>query len=124
MPPSRSKIYFLTLGHLLPGFIPECGDTRVEVRGRKNLDLVEKIGELATQKGTTPGLRALDLVLPREDDVVPIPGTKRVEYLDENLGAVQVSLTSEDLRQIDAILPGGAASGDRYHAQAMRAIDR
>ena len=55
---------------------------------------------------------------------MPIPGTKRLKYLEENLGAVQVRLTPEELRQIDAILPAGAASGERYHAQAMQAINR
>ena len=55
---------------------------------------------------------------------MPIPGTKRVEYLDENVGAPDVRLTPEDLAEIDAVLPTGAASGDRYHAQAMKAIDR
>ena len=55
---------------------------------------------------------------------MPIPGTKRLKYLDENLGAVRVRLTPDELRQIDAILPVGAASGERYHEQAMKAIDR
>ena len=63
-------------------------------------------------------------MLAQGEDIVPIPGTKRVKYLDENLGAVDVRLTPEELAQIDAILPVGAASGDRYHAQAMKAIDR
>jgi aryl-alcohol dehydrogenase-like predicted oxidoreductase len=90
----------------------------------KNLNLVKKIEEMAAHKGCTPGQLALAWVLARGDDIVPIPGTKRVKYLDENLGALQVRLTPEELRQIDAILPAGAASGDRYHAQAMQAIDR
>jgi aryl-alcohol dehydrogenase-like predicted oxidoreductase len=63
-------------------------------------------------------------VLARGEDIVPIPGTKRVKYLDDNLGASNVRLTSEELAQIDAALPAGAASGERYHAQAMKAIDR
>jgi aryl-alcohol dehydrogenase-like predicted oxidoreductase len=63
-------------------------------------------------------------VLARGKDIVPIPGTKRVQYLDDNLGALNVRLTTDDLAEIDAVLPAGAASGPRYHAQAMLAIDR
>ena len=91
---------------------------------QKNLDLVKMIEELARAKGCTPAQLALAWVLARGEDIVPIPGTKRVRYLDENLGAVRVDLTPEELRQMDAILPAGAASGDRYHPQAMQAIDR
>jgi aryl-alcohol dehydrogenase-like predicted oxidoreductase len=90
----------------------------------KNLDLVAKIGELAGRKGCSASRLALAWVLAQGEDIVPIPGTKRATYLDENLGAVDVVLTADELRQIDAILPMGAASGDRYHAQAMQAIDR
>jgi aryl-alcohol dehydrogenase-like predicted oxidoreductase len=91
---------------------------------QKNLDLVGKIEQLAAAKGCTPGQLALAWVLAQGEDVVPIPGTKRVKYLEDNLGAVNVRLTSEELAQIDAVLPMGATSGDRYHAQAMKAIDR
>jgi aryl-alcohol dehydrogenase-like predicted oxidoreductase len=63
-------------------------------------------------------------VLARGEDIVPIPGTKRVKYLDDDLRALNVRLTSQELAQIDAVLPVGAASGERYHAQAMKAIDR
>jgi aryl-alcohol dehydrogenase-like predicted oxidoreductase len=90
----------------------------------KNLELVKKIEELAASKGCTPSQLALAWVLAQGQDVVPIPGTKRVKYLDDNLGAVNLRLTADDLVQIDAILPAGAASGARYHPQAMRAIDR
>jgi aryl-alcohol dehydrogenase-like predicted oxidoreductase len=91
---------------------------------QRNLDLVRKIEDLARSKKCSPGQLALAWVLAQGEDIVPIPGTKRAKYLDDNLGAVQVSLTPEDLRQIDAILPAGSASGERYHAQAMMAIDR
>jgi aryl-alcohol dehydrogenase-like predicted oxidoreductase len=91
---------------------------------QKNLELVKKIEDLAAARGCTPAQLALAWVLAQGQDIVPIPGTKRVKYLDENLGAVRVHLTPEDLRQIDAILPMGVASGERYHAQAMQAIDR
>src|SRR3954471_5068300 len=83
---------------------------------QKNLELVRKIEELAAQKGCTPGQLALAWVLAQGEDIVPIPGTKRSKYLDENLGALNVTLTPEELRQINAILPAGAASGERYHA--------
>jgi len=91
---------------------------------RKNLELVEKIKELAAAKGCTPSQLALAWVLAQGDDVVPIPGTKRVKYLDDNLGAVNVRLTADDLAQIDAILPAGAAAGSRYSAEALQVVDR
>jgi aryl-alcohol dehydrogenase-like predicted oxidoreductase len=91
---------------------------------RKNLELVKKVEEMAGAKGCTSSQLALAWVLARGNDVVPIPGTKRVKYLEENLGALAVPLTAEDLAQIDAVLPAGAASGERYPAQAMKAIDR
>jgi aryl-alcohol dehydrogenase-like predicted oxidoreductase len=90
----------------------------------KNLELVKKIEQMATAKGCTPSQLALAWVLAQGHDIVPIPGTKRIKYLDDNLGAVNVRLTAEELAQIDAILPAGAASGERYPAQAMQAIDR
>ncbi len=105
----------------------DCRRTAPRFQGenfRKNLDLVKKIEELAAAKGCTPSQLALAWVLAQGQDIVPIPGTKRAKYLDDNLGAVNVRLTADDLAQIDAILPAGAASGDRYHAQAMLAIDR
>ena len=90
----------------------------------KNLDLVAKIQELAAAKGCTPSQLALAWVLAQGSDIVPIPGTKRAKYLDENLGAITVQLTPAELEQIDAILPAGVASGDRYHAHAMQAVNR
>jgi aryl-alcohol dehydrogenase-like predicted oxidoreductase len=91
---------------------------------QKNLDLVRKIEDLAAAKGCSPSQLALAWVMAQGEDIVPIPGTKRAKYLDDNLGAVRVSLTPDDLAQIDAILPPGAASGERYHAQAMQAVNR
>jgi aryl-alcohol dehydrogenase-like predicted oxidoreductase len=91
---------------------------------QKNLDLAKKVGQLAAAKGCTPGQLALAWVLAQGEDVVPIPGTKRLEYLGENLGAEAVRLTPRELSEIDAVLPLGAASGERYHAQAMKAIDK
>ncbi len=91
---------------------------------QKNLDLVKKIEQLAAAKGCTPSQLALAWVLSQGEDTVPIPGTKRVKYLDDNLGSVRVRLTAEELAQIDAIFPTGAASGERNNAQAMRTIDQ
>lgn len=91
---------------------------------QKNLDLVDKIKELASAKGCAPSQLALAWVLAQGEDIVPIPGTKRADYLDENLQSLNVPLIAEELGEIDAILPAGAASGDRYHAMAMKAIDK
>ncbi|MFL6140099.1 MAG: aldo/keto reductase [Frankiaceae bacterium] len=83
----------------------------------RNLDLVGKVREIAAEKGCTPGQLALAWVLAQGDDrgdVVPIPGTKRRRYLEENVAADDVRLTEEDLRRIDEVMPVGAAAGDRY----------
>jgi aryl-alcohol dehydrogenase-like predicted oxidoreductase len=81
---------------------------------QKNLDLVAKVEELASEKGITPSQLALAWVLAQGEDIVPIPGTKRVKYLEENVGAVDVQLTEDDLRRIDEAFPKGATAGDRY----------
>ncbi|APW59140.1 aldo/keto reductase [Paludisphaera borealis] len=91
---------------------------------QKNLDIVKTIEEMAKSKGCTSSQLALAWVLAQGDDVVPIPGTKRVAYLGDNLGAAGVALSAAELARIDALLPAGSASGDRYHAQAMRAVDK
>lgn len=90
---------------------------------QKNLDLVARINELATQKSCTPGQLALAWVLAQGDDVVPIPGTKRVAYLEENLGALDVQLSPDELTQLDAIAPRGAAAGPRYPEQMMKSVN-
>jgi len=81
---------------------------------QKNLDLVRHIEKLAQQKGCTTGQLALAWLLARGPDVIPIPGTKRVKYLEENVGAVYVMLSDTELREIEAVFPAGAASGPRY----------
>jgi aryl-alcohol dehydrogenase-like predicted oxidoreductase len=91
---------------------------------QRNLDLVASVGELARAKGCTPGQLALAWVLAQGSDIVPIPGTKQQKYLDENLGALPVKLTSADLQRIDAILPPGSTSGERYPAASMQAVNR
>jgi aryl-alcohol dehydrogenase-like predicted oxidoreductase len=80
----------------------------------KNLELVARVREIASQKGVSASQLAMAWVLAQGDDVVPIPGTKRRTYLEENVAADDVRLTDEELRQIDEVLPVGAASGDRY----------
>ena len=81
---------------------------------QKNLDLVEKVKEIANEKDITASQLALAWVLSRGEDIVPIPGTKRVRYLEENVGAVDVELTADDLRRLDEAFPQGVAAGDRY----------
>ena len=81
---------------------------------RKNLELVERIEQIAREKGVTPGQLALAWVLAQGDDVVPIPGTKRVRYLEENAAASEIELSDDDLRRLDEAAPVGAAAGDRY----------
>jgi aryl-alcohol dehydrogenase-like predicted oxidoreductase len=91
---------------------------------QKNLDLVERIGEIARSKGCTPAQLALAWVLAQGDDLVPIPGTKRRKYLEENVGALDVTLTAEDLRRIDEVAPKGAAAGLRYPEAMMASVGR
>src|SRR4051794_17897327 len=91
---------------------------------QKNLDLVREVEKLAEDKGCTTAQLALAWVLAQGDDVVPIPGTKHRRYLDENIGALEVKLTDEDVRRLDEILPPGAAAGPRYPEQAMAAVNR
>jgi aryl-alcohol dehydrogenase-like predicted oxidoreductase len=89
----------------------------------RNLAVVERIRQLADQKGVTPGQLAIAWVLAQGDDIVPIPGTKRRKYLEENLGALDVRLTPEELAGIEEISPRGVASGDRYGPQMMSVIN-
>src|SRR6478735_9162900 len=81
---------------------------------RRNLDLVARVEEIAAEKGASAGQLALAWVLAQGDDVVPIPGTKRVAYLEENVAADDITLTADDLARIDAAAPAGATAGDRY----------
>jgi aryl-alcohol dehydrogenase-like predicted oxidoreductase len=91
---------------------------------QKNLDLVKKIEQIAAKKGCTPSQLALAWVLEQGNDLVPIPGTKRRKYLEENAAAEKVSLSADDLARIEAIAPRGVAAGDRYDAGGMRAVNR
>jgi aryl-alcohol dehydrogenase-like predicted oxidoreductase len=89
---------------------------------QRNLDLVQQIRDIAIAKNCTPGQLAIAWLLAQGDDIVPIPGTKRLRYLEENLGAVDVHLSDDDLARIDAVAPKGAPAGDRY--ADMSGIDR
>jgi aryl-alcohol dehydrogenase-like predicted oxidoreductase len=80
----------------------------------RNMQLVERVEEMASEKGVTAGQLALAWVLHRGGDIVPIPGTKRVSYLEENVAAAEVSLSEDDLARLEEIAPTGAAAGDRY----------
>jgi aryl-alcohol dehydrogenase-like predicted oxidoreductase len=91
---------------------------------QRNLDLVRGIEEIAAQKGCTPAQLALAWLLAQGDDIVPIPGTKRRKYLEENLGALDVRILEADLARIEAVAPRGAAAGERYAEAAMRALNR
>ncbi len=90
----------------------------------KNLELVAQVRAIATEKGITPSQLALAWLLAQGEDIVPIPGTKRRTYLEENIGATNVTLTAEDLSRINAVAPQGVAAGDRYPAQTMGTVDR
>ena len=90
----------------------------------KNLDLVTRVEEIAAEKRCRPSQLALAWVLAQGDDIVPIPGTKRVADLEENVGALDVRLTRDDLARIAAVMPPGAAAGLRYPEAMMRVVGR
>jgi aryl-alcohol dehydrogenase-like predicted oxidoreductase len=91
---------------------------------QRNLDLVERVGQLAAAKRCTPGQLALAWVLAQGEDIVPIPGTKHRRFLDENLDALDVALTPADLDQVGGIFSKYAAAGLRYPAPMMAAVGR
>lgn len=90
----------------------------------KNLELVKKIGELAKEKGCTPAQLALAWVLAQGKFIFPIPGTKHIRYLEENLGAINVQLSQNELEEIERIAPKDVASGSRYPEQAMVSVGK
>jgi aryl-alcohol dehydrogenase-like predicted oxidoreductase len=91
---------------------------------QKNLDLVGEVEAIAKEKGCTTAQLALAWVLAQGEDIVPIPGTKHAKYLDQNIGALDLELSDDDLERLDAILPPGAAAGERYHARGMETVNR
>ena len=90
----------------------------------RNLALVKQVQAIAQDYRVTPGQLALAWVLAQGEDLVPIPGTKRIAYLDENIAALDIDLTADDLARIDAIFPPDAAAGDRYPAASMGSVGR
>jgi aryl-alcohol dehydrogenase-like predicted oxidoreductase len=82
------------------------------------------VEEIASEKKCTPGQLALAWLLAQGDDIIPIPGTKRRKYLEENAAALNVKLSSDDLRRIDEVAPHGAAAGERYPQAMMAAVNR
>ena len=89
----------------------------------KNVALVGEVEAMARDKGCTAAQLALAWVLSQGDDIVPIPGTRHINYLDDNIGALEVKLSEADLKRLDEILPPGAAAGERYHAQGMATVN-
>jgi aryl-alcohol dehydrogenase-like predicted oxidoreductase len=119
----------------LTGEIKKAGDLAEDDRRRmfprfqgenleKNVALVNRVEEIAKEKQCTPAQLALAWVLAQGDDIVPIPGTKRRKYLEQNVAALDVELTEEDLKRIEEIAPRGVASGMRYPEEAMRGVNR
>ena len=91
---------------------------------QKNLDLVQRVEQIAKEKHCSPSQLALAWVLAQGKDIVPIPGTKRRKYLEENFGAVHVRLSAEDLRRIEEAFPSGAAAGERYPEHMMQLVNQ
>jgi aryl-alcohol dehydrogenase-like predicted oxidoreductase len=90
----------------------------------KNVELAERVREIAAEKNATPGQLALAWLLYQGEDIVPIPGTKRRKYLEENAAAADITLTNEDLRRIEEAMPKGSAAGERYAERQMGAVNR
>jgi aryl-alcohol dehydrogenase-like predicted oxidoreductase len=100
----------------VPRFAPE--------NRKANQVVVDLIGDIAARKGATPAQLALAWVLSRANHIIPIPGTKRRRYLEDNVAASAITFTADELAQIDAIMPSGAAAGPRYPAAMMGSLDR
>jgi aryl-alcohol dehydrogenase-like predicted oxidoreductase len=113
---------FKSLDDLAPDDFRRTGPRFQPANFERNLAIMRAVEAIATAKGVTPAQLAIAWVLAKGDDVVPIPGTKRLRYLDENLAAATVALTPDDIGRLDAALPRGAAVGDRY--ADMSAVNR
>ncbi|MDE2492134.1 MAG: aldo/keto reductase [Elusimicrobia bacterium] len=119
---------FLTGRFAAPSDIPEDDWRRrhprfEEENFRRNLRLAEAVAAIAAEVGCAPAQLALAWVLAQGGDIVPIPGTKRLRYLEENLAALRVKPTADQLRRLGEALPPGATAGERYHAQGMKAVN-
>ena len=90
----------------------------------RNLQLVEKVKEIAAEKSCTPAQLALAWLLAQGEDIVPIPGTKRRDRLEENLQAIEIELSADDVRRIEEVAPLGAAAGTRYPEAIMHTVNR
>jgi aryl-alcohol dehydrogenase-like predicted oxidoreductase len=120
---------FLTGQFRRPEDLPEDDYRRFSPRFQgenfqKNLDLVHRVEEIAREKGCKPSQLALAWVRGQGDNIVPIPGTKRRKYLEENVAALDVQLAAEDLRRLAEIFPQGAAAGMRYPEQMMKIVNQ
>jgi aryl-alcohol dehydrogenase-like predicted oxidoreductase len=120
---------FLTGKFKTPEEIPENDFRRMNPRFQgedfyRNRALTERVEAIAARKGATASQLALAWVLSRGEDIVPIPGTKRVKYLEENAGAAKVVLSADDAQELDELMPPGAAAGTRYPAMAMGSLNR
>lgn len=91
---------------------------------RQNLELAGRVREIAAEKDATPGQLALAWLLHQGEDIVPIPGTKRRKYVEENAAAAEITLTEDDLRRIEEAIPRGSAAGERYSEQQLRSVNR
>jgi aryl-alcohol dehydrogenase-like predicted oxidoreductase len=91
---------------------------------QKNLDLVHRVEEMAQEKSCTPSQLAVAWVLAQENDIVPIPGTKRRKFLEDNVGALNVHLSEGDLRRMSEVFPSGAAAGERYPEHVMKLVNQ
>jgi aryl-alcohol dehydrogenase-like predicted oxidoreductase len=90
---------------------------------QRNQQLAKAVKKMAGQKSCTPAQIALAWVLAKGEDIVPIPGTKHIRYLEENLNALQIRLTQDEMHRLEEVFPLGAAAGERYHAQGMQAVN-
>jgi aryl-alcohol dehydrogenase-like predicted oxidoreductase len=90
---------------------------------QKNLTIVDRVGEIAREKSVKPSQIALAWLLAKGEDIVPIPGTTRRDHLEENIAALAIVLTPEDLSRIEALIPINAASGQRYNETGMRNVN-
>jgi len=129
-----SFVAYSPLGRgFLTGRIQDLGDLPADDRRRQhprfqdrnfehNLALIRRIEEIAKEKGVKPGQLVLAWLLAQGDDIIPIPGTKRRPYLEENLGALGIRLTASDRARIDEAMPPGAAAGSRYPEPQMKTV--
>jgi aryl-alcohol dehydrogenase-like predicted oxidoreductase len=132
------KVGFVAYSPLGRGFLTGCFQTAGDLAEddfrrhhprfegenfQRNLRLAEAVKEMAGEKGCSPAQLVLAWVLAQGADIVPIPGTKHVRYLEENLGALQVRLTADEVRRIEEVFPQGVTAGQRYPATAMRFVN-